>query len=839
MQQTSPHSSPESRASDTPTPEPSSAPSAPDSGTPGRLPVPGLRAAVTWLTNESDPHAAGARVVEPPRDTKQAIRGNLYLVAQVEGTPSDGDPESAGLCERMLSMAQRTYYTARGSQSAVLGEALRAALRVVQQNNAVSGSSLRVSMAGASLLHGRLTAGCVGAAFLLLRLGDQVELYPTTPDALHSADPATIDDVQVLRWEMGPEDALMLCGPGWLDRLTLKMLAAVVYHVTPGSAEEFAEGLREQAGGAVAPGLLLALEEEGPLPPPRPATPLTAPRRAAGSLPTALGAAPPFSAPSAPVAMTPPAGELHALDAAGEPGLWSSAAGAAQAGAAAAGGPAADAHSADTADQSDPDEEITPEMVAPSTADRVRHGLQAGAGVGLVKARSFFRQMLPEKRADADLEGEDEFALRDFDELAPATRVPGSEGPETGATEARLQPFAPPPPASGGRARLFITISLLIALLVPVIVAAYYWQLDAVNRAEAESLLTLAQARVASAQTALDANDSRSALGLLSEAQAYLDRMAELVGGTTASSELQAVIRELEADAAQVQRLYALTSPLVTLPGDAAATRVLVVDQDIYILDPGRGVVERYRMDQSLDNVPDPTGVPVLRAGDAISTTTVGTPRDIAWQPVIPGYDDKATLLVLDDKNQIFRYDPRVEGPSLMSLKGREAFGELTQVESFTGRLYMADAGQGQLLRYPAGRFWEVPPDNWFAAPLTLDEMISLRIDGDIWMLMRTGQVLRFSAGEQVAFSLDNSVGLMREPVDFFVGDGTNPYIYVADGGGERVWVFDRDGQYVKQLAAPEGNPLRGLSGIFIEDVTDSLYLLTSTALYKHPLPQE
>jgi hypothetical protein len=122
---------------------------------------------------------------------------------------------------------------------------------------------------------------------------------------------------------------------------------------------------------------------------------------------------------------------------------------------------------------------------------------------------------------------------------------------------------------------------------------------------------------------------------------------------------------------------------------------------------------------------------------------------------------------------------------------------------------------------------------------MAMDEMASMHIDGDIWLLMSNGQVMRFNSGQQVAFTLDNSVGLVREAVDFVVGDGTNPYIYIADGGGERIWVFDRDGQYVKQFAAPEGDPLRGLSSIYIEEVTDSLFLLTSSALYKHPLPGE
>ncbi len=420
---------------------------------------------------------------------------------------------------------------------------------------------------------------------------------------------------------------------------------------------------------------------------------------------------------------------------------------------------------------------------------------------------------------------------------APALLQPVTMPPPT--YEAIEQPpFEPPAAAKGSRARLFITLAILIALLVPVAVAAYYWSAGNNVRSEAEMLVTLAQSRISSAQDALNAADNRTALSLVSEAQDYLDRSVELVGPTQASGELSALVRRIQQEASNTKLLYGLTSPLIVFPDGAAPTRMLVVDQDLYILDPGRGVLERYRLDETLNQLADPNGTPVLSTGQTLDEAVVGDLIDMAWQPVVPGYDDKATLLVLDSKNQVYRFDPRVEGPSKLEMGGAADFNSLRQLETFNRRLYVADAGRGQVLRYPEGRYDEEPTD-WFAAPVNLDEMKTMRIDGDLWLMLKNGQILRFFGGEQVPFSLDNSVGLVREPVDFTIGDGTNPFIYVADRSGERIWVFDRDGKYSKQFAAPEGNPLRGLNAINIEDVTDSIFLLTSTALYKLPLPAD
>jgi hypothetical protein len=460
---------------------------------------------------------------------------------------------------------------------------------------------------------------------------------------------------------------------------------------------------------------------------------------------------------------------------------------------------------------------------------------------GLARARAIVGAMLPEKggaplpaeQEEPDLPGAEhavEHAAEPAGGAAPPARAAVMSAPEMTAP-----PFVPPEPARGSRARLIVALALLIAVLVPVSVAAVYWQRNVTNEAQAQSLIALARARFDSAQNALDAGDKQSALALLSEARNYVDSAETIIGRTDVTAELTAATQGLVNEVADVQPLYGLTSPLVTFPEGAAPTRVLAVNQDIYVLDPARRLVESYRLDQTLEFVPEAQGTPVLRQGDVVDGVTVGPLLDMAWQTLVPGYDDKPSLLVLDADNQVFRYDPRVEGVGRMELAGQAGWGSVRQIETFQGRLYAADVGADQVLRYEAGRYGDAPAP-WFSQPVNIDDMQAMRIDGEIWLLLANGQILRYFSGEQMPFSLDSSVGLVEEPVDFVVGDDTNPFLYMADRAGERIWVFDKEGAYVKQLAAAEGNPLANLSGLYVEDITDSMFLLTDRALYKHPL---
>ncbi len=767
----------------TPTPQAINEPAAP------------LGVAFTYLAEEDDPQPAGVRVVEPPANAKQAVRGNLYAVVELTGDGAD----MSGLSEQVLSALQRTYYTVKGGQSAVLIEAFLQAHQVVNSYNAAHvETKVQAHIGCATLLRRRLLIICDGAAFALVRQGNEVELAPRDPVVGELATGGR--EPEVLRWELEPGDAALIAGPGWSERVPMRTLASTVAYVHPTNLENAAAGLLEASAGLRAPGLILVFEEVAPASAVRPAFPPLSDQQRVGvvGLPTSLGASPPLS--SAP---------LSGPDAA-QPGDDSNAQAATEAPSAAEIGAVAGG------------------VAATSPTTRTEQ-LMGDARSGLGRVRALALSMLPDKRTERDIPP-------DADNVAAGAPVLVAAEQAGAAPIEHAPTFTPPPPSRGSRARLFVGVALLILILIPVIVLAVYWQQGVSNRADAESLITLAQARVVAAQDALDAGDPASARMGLSEAKEYLESAEERVGRTGAIDELTLTIERILQDVAQVQPLYGLTSPLVSFPSGAAPTQVMVIDQHIFVLDPARRLVERYRLDQSLEFVPEPAGDVVLAEGDVVDGAKVGPLLDMAWQSPVTGFQDRSALLVLDDSNQVFRFDPRVDGASKLELAGQEEWQDVRQIEMYQGRLYAADVGRGQVFRYEPGQY-TTPPTPWFAQPVDLTEMRNMRIDGEIWLLVESGQVLRYFQGEQVPFSLDSSVGLIQQAVDFVVGDATNPFIYLADRPGERIWVYDKDGAYVQQLAAAEGDPLKGLSALFIEDVTDNIYLLTDFSLYKHPLP--
>jgi hypothetical protein len=245
----------------------------------------------------------------------------------------------------------------------------------------------------------------------------------------------------------------------------------------------------------------------------------------------------------------------------------------------------------------------------------------------------------------------------------------------------------------------------------------------------------------------------------------------------------------------------------------------------------------QYRLDPATGIVSDQIGQVILTQGDQIGGVTVGTLADLAWLPLIPGFEDRPNLLITDRNNNVFRYDQRVEGATLMTLADRNTWGSIGQVQTYNGRVYIADEAKGTILRYNPGAF-EEPGVPWFAAgiPINLTGLVSLEIDGDIWLLFSNGAILRFREGEQLPFSPENSVGLAEEPTDMYVTRQESAYIYLVDAGQDRILVYDKSGAYVGQLTAPEDDLLRGLSSIYIDEVGGKMYILTQTGLFSHPV---
>lgn len=754
--------------------------------------------------------APGIRVVEPTPAEAQAQRGSLYTLVELMGE----SPVKDQALDDIQSILEQTYYSAGGSVSAILEQAILAAhTSLATLNRRGPATDMRAGILCVAVVQNHLVMASAGPGLALLATAGRLDQFP--PDPSHFTNPiggSTLPQVIVYRHQMGEGDVLFLGESDWILVANVKTLGGAVANTTRTNRFDVVEYLRQQSNQTQIPGLFIVFQPKHQST--GPSTGLSSASFPSG-LPTSVSAPPPVHS------LPPAIDDTPTMRPFARPATRP-----------------ADPHQLETdppRPASQPRIAVVPETSVERIPTKAIGQLVSEAWTSTTRwTRDFMGKVLPERGTrpspaaawvGSTLEPAPELDPESAPELAPETRPP-------------TPAYQPPPPTRGSRARLFILLSVLIPVLAFATVGILNLREGAVSQAEGLKLVDQAEAQLAKAEQALNLNDEAAARSALNDAQRYLNEATNLIGLNDRVRELGQRIRTELQKLMNVRSLYSLDFPLADFPADASPHRVIVFDQDVYVLDIGRQLVEHFRTDPDRAFVEERSG-PVLREGDVVEGVTVGRLVDIAWQPRIPGFADKASLVILDRNNNVFRYN-RVDEATFVRLADAGQLQSISQLDTYNGRLYLVDEQRNQILRYsPAGLGYDAPPDEWFDPQIqaNLAGTVAMGIDSDIWLLLENNTLLRYSGGRQLPFSLDNSAGLTGRLADMALGNAPEGRIYVADGSQDRILVFDKQGNYIEQLQAAESDELRGLRGLYLDEISDTLFILTQTSLYAHPLP--
>ena len=782
--------------------------------------------------NEDETRARMIRVIEPDSADPQSRRGNLYALVELMGE----SPVKSQALDDIHAILQQTYYSAGGSVSAILEQAIQSAhVSLAALNRRSPTTDLRAGILCVAVVQNHLLMASAGPGLALLATGGRLDQFP--PDPSHFTNPIGGNNppaITIYRHQLLDDDVLFLGESDWILLTTVKTLGGAIVNTTRLNRFDVVDYLRQQSNQAPVPGLLIVFQRRRPSTG-QPAAPIPS------GLPTSVRATPPVYSLPTTVDYSGDASRDASRDASGDASVdtpFDVPTRQIQPVRPPAPRPLSQARPQEPvpvvrwAEDQPPVERVPVERVP---AEPIGQRLSAAASSASGWIKEFAAKVLPERDSQSQSGSQS---------YAPADWVGGAPEPSTDSLPSlQRQPvpvpaYTPPPPTRGSRARLFILLAILLPVLAFAIVGILKLSEGAASQAEGVKLVDQAEGQLIKAEQALNLDDKAAARSALNDAQRYLNEAINLIGLNERIRDLSQRIRTELQKLMNVRLLYSLDLPLTEFPSDASPHRVVIFDQDVYVLDIGRQMVEHFRTDPSRSFLEERSG-PVLQEGDIVEGVTVGRLVDIAWQPRISGFADKASLLILDRNNNVFRYN-RVDDATVVRLADAAKLQSIGQLETYNGRLYLADEQANQILRYvPAGLGYDEPPDNWFDPQVqaNLAGIVALSIDSDIWLLMENGTLLRYSQGRQFPFSLDNSAGLTGRLADMALSSAPDGRIYLADGSQDRILVFDKSGNYIEQLQAAESDALRGLRGLYLDEVSGTLFILTQTALYAHPLP--
>lgn len=414
--------------------------------------------------------------------------------------------------------------------------------------------------------------------------------------------------------------------------------------------------------------------------------------------------------------------------------------------------------------------------------------------------------------------------------------VPAQPKPErvtAGAGVAESQPAEEAGPARRSLWPLLVAL-VIIPVLIGALVFAMWWLRS--PRAEAQFKQALDGASAVLAQIEAQTDDAAAAQRLPA-VQEFLDKARAMRPQDPRLAELEKRYQDVSDRVQHVTPLYGVVPIWEFKESGQNLTRVVAGGDSLYVLDKGRNQVYRFvrsRLGDSAQPAETPT---VVQKAAQVGDYVVSDLLDMTW--VEGTGSQRSRLLVLDTSGGLIAYDS-VYGASRVPISGSDRWQGLQFAVGYSGNLYLADVKANQIWRYkPGEKGYENGPDAYFPAgtPVDLADLQAMAIDGSIWLLFPDGRLLKFLVGEQQSFGLKYPPGSPKTPVDLAVPlEGER--LYLADAGTGRILEFSKAGELLRQFRSREGDMLKDVRSLYLDEAAGALYILTSNQLYKADVPE-
>ncbi|MCX6028976.1 MAG: hypothetical protein NT169_06705 [Chloroflexi bacterium] len=395
----------------------------------------------------------------------------------------------------------------------------------------------------------------------------------------------------------------------------------------------------------------------------------------------------------------------------------------------------------------------------------------------------------------------------------------------------------------GRRSAWPLVLALIgIPLVIAVVVIAMLWYRTRANETRFQETLTGAAAAINEAKVAGDEGTARLRLDA---ARDYLDKARAQRPDDVELAKLQAQYTEDLNRVNHVTPLYGMTPLWDFRETGRRLERVLAAGDSLFVLDQGRQEVLRFVLSQLRDSVTPADQAAVIHRGQQIGDPAAGSGQvlivsdlvDMTWAEAVT--NQRSRLLVLDTAGGLASYD--VTYAAVKAPMAALDQGSLPQlIMSYGGNLYVVDTKANQIWRYrPSDKGYENAPEKYFTAGVQVDlaGVQAMAIDGNIWLLFADGRLLKFYTGDQKPFEFKGLPDPLRAPTAVVAPVG-GEQIYIADAGNGRIVEFNKDGKFLRQFRPTQGDLLRDMRGLFLDEAGGRFYILTGDKLYKADLPK-
>jgi len=312
------------------------------------------------------------------------------------------------------------------------------------------------------------------------------------------------------------------------------------------------------------------------------------------------------------------------------------------------------------------------------------------------------------------------------------------------------------------------------------------------------------------AESSLIYNDSERAFILLEEARGMIASLPEK--SDTERTRKQELTTDIESLLVSLRNITVVTPEVIadlkqTNPS-ANATKLVRIGSTVVAYGPNDGAHYPINMNTKSVETRDHSTLGSLGAADA--------PKEYDYATFFTGPTSIATL--------------NPESFTLSSATiGAPVETTLVDLTIYNRRAYTLSPSNNQIYRHSPTQTGFDGGSVWLTSPADLLNAVAITIDGEVFVLKSTGEILKFFGGSPVPFAVTGLDPILTAPTDIWTYADV-PYIYVLEPKENRLVLLNKDGSLSIQYTAEVWNEPEAF---VVNEETNEVYVLDDNIVYR------
>jgi hypothetical protein len=151
----------------------------------------------------------------------------------------------------------------------------------------------------------------------------------------------------------------------------------------------------------------------------------------------------------------------------------------------------------------------------------------------------------------------------------------------------------------------------------------------------------------------------------------------------------------------------------------------------------------------------------------------------------------------------------------------------------FGENVYLFSPTDRMIYKYPSGSDGNFgAPQKWLKGSqgINFDDIVSMQIDGDMWLSDRAGTIIKLRSGQPQTFEVTGLEDPFVGTIYIATTDAENSNLYVLEPGKQRVVVLDKKGVFQKEIKSVS---LATATALTVDEENKKLYLVSGSVVYQ------